>query len=343
MKNKRQSIKDIASGLKVSVTTISLVINGKAKERGISDEIIKKVLEHIKKTNYKPNIYAQSLRTGKSKTIVFMVENITNYFHAKLNRIIEDIAFEKGYIVIFCSHDNEDEKSVELINFFQDHQIDGYIIIPSDGTKNTIKNLIEKYVPVVLFDRYFTDLETNYVIINNKEAAFNATEHLIENRFKNIVFLTTNVEQTQMGAQLNGYRNAIENHGLKENLLILPSNKKSSERKNIIQDFLEANPQVDSIFFTLNYLTQDGLSVIKENFPALINKLGLISFEDSTLYEFYTPSISAVSMPLNQIGYELMDIMLKLLQEGSMEQPIKKSILNTTLQIRNSSLNKIPF
>jgi LacI family transcriptional regulator len=340
MKKKRPSIKDIATKLNVSVTTVSFVINGKAKEKRISDELIKRVQEYIKEINYKPNQLAQSLRTGKSKIIVFMVEDISNYFFAKLARIIEDIAYEKGYKVLFCSNDNKDEKSVELINLFKDKQVDGFIIIPSSGIRSTIKDLIEENIPVVLFDRYFTDLETNYVIIDNEDAAFKATEHLIKNGFKNIAFITTDVEQTQMLARLNGYINGVTNHDLKENLLKIPYNRKSSARKSIIKDFLESNPDLDSIFFATNYLTQDGLSVIKENFPDSINELGLITFDDNTLYEICTPSISAVAQPLNEIGQNLMDLMLKLLQDPQGKLPINKIVLKAQLQTRMSTLAK---
>jgi len=340
MKKKRHSIKDIATKLKVSVTTVSFVINGKAKEKRISDELIKKVQEYIKEINYKPNQLAQSLRTGKSKIIVFMVEDISNYFFAKLARIIEDIAYDKGYKVLFCSNDNKDEKSVELINLFKDKQVDGFIIIPSSGIRSTIRDLIEENIPVVLFDRYFPDLETNYVIIDNEDAAFKATEHLIKNGFKNIAFLTTDIEQTQMLARLNGYINGVKSHDLNDIILKIPYNRKSSERKSIIKDFLESNPDLDSIFFATNYLTQDGLSVIKENFPDLINELGLITFDDNTLYEICTPSISAVAQPLNEIGQNLMDLMLKLLQDPQRKLPINKIVLKAQLQTRMSTLAK---
>jgi len=340
MKKIRYSIKDIATKLNVSVTTVSFVINGKAKEKRISDELIKRVQEYIKEINYKPNQLAQSLRTGKSKILVFMVEDISNYFFAKLARIIEDIANEKGYKVLFCSNDNNDEKSVELINLFKDKQVDGFIIIPSSGISSTIKDLIEENIPVVLFDRYFKDLETNYVIIDNEDAAFKATEHLIKNGFKNIAFITTDVEQTQMLARLNGYINGVNSHDLKENLLKIPYNRKSSERKSIIKDFLESNPDLDSIFFATNYLTQDGLSVIKENFPDLINELGLITFDDNTLYEICTPSISAVAQPLDEIGQNLMALMLKLLQNPQEKLPINKIVLKAQLQTRMSTLAK---
>lgn len=339
MKKQRHSIKDIASALKVSVTTVSFIINGKAKEKRISEKVTKKVLDYINEINYKPNQLAQSLRTGQSKIIVFMVEDISNYFFARLARIIEDIAYQKGYKVLFCSNDNEDSKSEELIALFKDRQVDGYIIIPSSGIKDVIKNLLDEHIPVVLFDRYFNDLDTNYVVIDNEDATLNATQHLLENNYRNIAFVTTDVEQTQMLARLGGYRKAVESEGLQEFILRIPYKAKPESRKSIIKNFLLTNPEVDAVFFATNYLTQDGLAVIKENFPSLLDRLGIITFDDNTLYEIFTPSISAVSQPLEEICRTLMTMMLKLLKKKD-EQKTEKIILNTKLRIRDSSMPK---
>ena len=336
MKKQRHSIKDIASELDVSVTTVSFIINGKAKEKRISEKVTQKVLDYIKEINYKPNQLAQSLRTGESKILVFMVEDISNYFFAKLARIIEDIAYQKGYKVLFCSNDNKDSKTEELIALFKDRQVDGYIIIPSSGIKSTIKNLLDEKIPVILFDRYFDDLETNYVVIDNAEASNNATRHLLENKYKNVAFVTTDVEQTQMSARLKGYREAVLSENLPEFVLKIPYSEKPDSRKNTIKEFLLANPEVDAVFFATNYLTQDGLSVIKENFPSLLDKLGLITFDDNTLYEIFTPSISAVSQPLDEICRTLMAMMLKLLKKEN-DQPVEQIVLQAKLKVRDSS------
>ena len=99
MKKKTVSIKNIADHLNISVTTVSFVLNGKAKEKHISKILTQKVLDYAKEVNYKPNQIAQSLRTGKSKILVFMVEDISNYFFAKYTGAIRlyDLANNAAY------------------------------------------------------------------------------------------------------------------------------------------------------------------------------------------------------------------------------------------------------
>lgn len=344
MEKKKYSIKDIAAKLNVSVTTISFVLNGKAKEKKISDEMTEKVLAYAKEINYKPNQLAQSLRTGKSKIIVFMVEDISNQFFASIARIIEDLAYEKGYKVIFCSNENNDDKSRELISLFKDRQIDGYIIIPSPGIKKDVELLMQENVPVVLFDRYFPDLATDYVIIDNEFASYNATRHLIENGYKKIGFITIDTNQIQMVDRLKGYQKAIEESNLRENLLKIQFAKNNQlNKKNLIKQYIKSN-NLDAVYFSTNYLIQSGLEVLKENFPELLGKIGLLTFDDHEFFKIHTPSISAIAQPKEKIAQNLMKlIMLKLLNKNSVNQNTQEIVLETKLQMRDSSLTKLHF
>ncbi|PRX43171.1 LacI family DNA-binding transcriptional regulator [Salegentibacter salegens] len=337
MKKKRPSIKDIAAELKTSVTTVSFVLNGKAKEMKISEEMTQKVLDYANKINYQPNQLAQGLRTGRSNIIVFMVEDISNYFFARIARIIEDIAYKKGYKVIFCSNENNDERSRDLLRLFKERQIDGYIIIPSPGIEKDIQNLMKEKIPVVLFDRYFPGLESHYVVIDNKDAAYNATLHLIKNKFKNIAFITIDTGQNQMLERLEGYKKAIHQYDLTENILAIPYRPDTvSYVKAIIRDYI-MHHDMDAIFFATNYLTQSGLEAIKENFPHFLTELGLITFDDHEIFKIYSPSISAISQPRFEIAENLMRIMISLIENSNTPQNFNKVILKSTLFSREST------
>tara|TARA_R110002050_G_scaffold286121_2_gene436354 strand:- start:139765 stop:140793 length:1029 start_codon:yes stop_codon:yes gene_type:complete len=340
MKNKRHSIKDIATAIGVSVTTVSFVLNGKAEEKKISKAVTEKILKYAEKIKYKPNQFAQGLRTGKSKIIVFMVEDFYHFF-AKVATIIEDLAYQKGYKVIFCTNENKDEKSIELIDLYKNLKVDGYIIIPSAGLMPKIKELIDEGIPVVLFDRYFEELDTNQVTVDNKEASFNATQHLITNNFKNIGFVTIDLEQTQMLDRLKGYKEAIQKSNLQENIIKLQFEKYTLTRKKIetkIKKYIDDNPQLDAIYFATNYLAISGLNVIKKNFPQYVDRLGIITFDDIEFFEFYTPTISAVGQPYFEIAHSIMDLILNLLKDGKENRGTTKIKLKTHLEIRNSTL-----
>src|SRR5690554_5547772 len=107
---KRLSIKAIAKDLSISPTTVSFILNDKALDKRISQTLIDKVKDHIKKIGYHPNQLAKNLRTGRSNMIVFMVEDISNPFFASIAKSIEQSAYKEGYTVIYCSTDNDPKK-----------------------------------------------------------------------------------------------------------------------------------------------------------------------------------------------------------------------------------------
>ncbi|MFI8378901.1 LacI family DNA-binding transcriptional regulator [Leeuwenhoekiella sp. NPDC079379] len=338
MKQKRPSIKDISKALGVSITTISFVLNGKGEERKISKEVIKKIKDYVEEINYTPNQVAQSLRTGKSKILVFMVEDIGNSFFAKIARIIEDIAYDKGYKVLFCSNENNDKRSRELIRVFSERQVDGFLIIPSSGIKDEIETLIKNGTPVVLGDRYFEDLPTHHVVINNYVASKEATQHLIDNNFKKIALITTDTNQNQMLDRARGYEDAIKNAGLTSTILELPFKQiNHKESSNLIQSLLLEN-DIDAVFFSTNYLTQNALEIIKETNPQLIYNLGIVTFDDNDFFKINNPSISAVAQPLQEMAEELMRIMFKLLKTKDKDIPLIQTVLDAKLIPRDSSL-----
>lgn len=160
---KRLSIKAIAKDLNISPTTISFVLNDKALDKRISPAVIDRVRKHIEKIGYQPNSMAQCLRTGRSKMIVFMVEDISNPFFAAVARIIEKRLFQEGYTTIYCSTDNGLDRTRRLIRQFNDLSVDGYIIGPPAGFNTSeLEQLIQDGKSVVFFQGQLSDLAYRY-------------------------------------------------------------------------------------------------------------------------------------------------------------------------------------
>ncbi len=116
---KKVSIKDIAKQLGISISTVSFVVNGKAKEKRISDELTKRVLQLVDELDYKPDALARSFRTGKTNIIGFLVDDISEPFFSGIARFIDEKASKKGYKIIYSSTRNNRKKAVELLQIFQ--------------------------------------------------------------------------------------------------------------------------------------------------------------------------------------------------------------------------------
>ncbi|SEN35759.1 transcriptional regulator, LacI family [bacterium A37T11] len=333
---KKILISDIAKALNVSITTVSFILNGKAKEKRISDGLTKKVLEYINEVGYKPNELAKSLRTGKTKIIGLMVEDISNPFFANIARYIEEKAYKRGYRIIYCSTENDTAKTSELIRMFRDRHVDGYIITPSEGIDKDIENLLTDQLPLVLFDRNLPHLQTNYVVSDNFRGAYEATLHLAEQGFKKIGFVTLNSDQSQMGDRLSGYLKAIEVFQLTPYIKkITTSIEEQNKIDSLTEFFIIEKP--DAVFFATNYLAISGLRALKDAETPLP---ALVSFDDHVLFRLYNPTITVVSQPIEQIASELINILLKQLDNPKGKAILQQIILPSMLIVRESSIKK---
>ena len=154
---KKITIKDIATEAQVSISTVSFVINDKGEKMGISPAVIKKVQEVADKLNYRPSMIATSLRTGKTRSIGLIVEDISNQFFAELARVIEDEAKSIDYRVFYCSTGDDNDRSEELVQSLLQANVEGFIITPTKNLEKTISHLLKLQKPVVLIDRYFAN------------------------------------------------------------------------------------------------------------------------------------------------------------------------------------------
>src|SRR5687768_3758013 len=218
---KRVSLKDIARIAGVSPSTVSFVLNGKAKQMRISETLATRIIEVAKKEGYHPNPVAVSLRTGKSQILGLIIETISGNFFASLSRIIEEEAARFGYKVVYTSTENNRQKGKELIGMLSQRQVDGYIITPTPGMEQDIKELIADNKPVVLMDSYFPGVDVPHVLVNNYEGVMKGMAHLIEKGFRRIGFVTVDLNLVQMEERLKAYHDSMHKAGLATDDLVL--------------------------------------------------------------------------------------------------------------------------
>lgn len=310
---KTLSIKDIAVEAGVSITTVSFIINGKARDKSISEAVIKKVEKIIAESGYKPNQIARSLRTGNSNIIGLIIEDISNSFFSRIARLIEDKAYKKGYKIIYSSTENNIEKAKDLINMFKSRKVDGYIISPIKGLEEDIQQLLADSKPVILFDRSLPGLNTNYVGADHFKATYESIESFIKQGKKKISLVTTDIDVQQITERLEGYKKALNDHGIAydENLVLkIHFNQEESETRAQMEKLFR-NVETDAVLFATNYLAISGLKVLKQSKIEIGEILSVIAYDDHEVFELHTPGISAVQQPLEEIAEAIIQLILK--------------------------------
>jgi LacI family transcriptional regulator len=339
---KNISLKDIASRIGVSPTTVSFVLNGKGREKRISEEVIAKVEKLVKELDYKPNQMARGLRTGQTRTIGLMVEDISNHFFATLAKVIEDEADRHGYEVLYCSTEYKNERAGKLLRMLQYRQVDGYILTPTSALEADIRNMLSENKPLVLMDRYFPGLETHYVVVDNFQGAYMAADHLLKQGYQRIAIVTTSSGQTQMQQRLTGFRAALsrgDDPHCEPLELSIPFEKTGKYSIRQISRFL-TDKKPDAVFFSTNYLGIDGLEAIKELGLKMPREIGMISFDDHAIFRLYAPRITCIAQPLKKIGERVIGVLMdQIAADGPAE--VRQHVLKPELLIRESCGEKL--
>jgi len=337
---KKTSLNDIAQKLGVSKTLVSLVLNGKGKENRISDVVCEKVMKVAKEMNYQPNQLAKGLRTGKTNTIGLIIADIANPFFGKLGREIEREAARKGYRVIFSSSDESAEKSKQQIETLMQGQVDGFIISPPMNSEEQIQELVRIKKPFVLIDRYFPNIDTNYIIIDNQEAAYNATMHLVKRNYKKIACININAELINMNDRLIGYKKALLDSGreIDENLIkTLPFSHESKDVNKAIKQLIGKNKKgIDAILFTTSKIGIMGIESLSSNGIKIPEDVAMVSFDDPDAYKICYSPVTAMAQPLTEIGKMAVQVLLSEIKNPESSIKSQKITLKTKFVIRKS-------
>jgi LacI family transcriptional regulator len=323
---KKLSIKDIAQMAGVASSTVSFVLNGKARKMRISETVENRVLEIARKTGYIPNQLAISLRTGKSKTLGLIVENIGNIFFASLAKCIEEEAEQYGYRVVYCSTENNSAKGKELVNMLSQRQVDGFLITPLPHMEEEIQQLVQLQRPIVLIDRYLPDVEATCVLINNTDAVQQGMLHLFEKGYREIGFVTVDLDIVQIEQRLDGYISALAKEGIRLNkdiILKIPYVHQREEAIEQIMMLLKNNPQLDALFFATNYLGILGLESIGRLKMAIPDDIAVLSFDDHDVFRLYPPGITSLQQPVEQIAKNAVALLME--QCGDTNINLKKT------------------
>lgn len=312
---KKTSLNDIAQKLGVSKTLVSFVLNGRAKEFRIGDDICQKVLDAAKELNYQPNRIAQGLRTGKTQTLGLIIADIANPFFGKLGREIEQEASQQGYRVIFCSSDENADKFEQQVSMLQQSLVDGYIISPPINSQEQIRALVKSHIPLVLIDRYFPDIECDYIVVDNFDAAYTATSHLIKLGRKKIANITLNLDLVNMRERTDGYIKALADHGMNvdESLIkVLPFSHDNTDVIQAIHELLgDGNDRkADAILFSTSKIGVMGIECISSLGLKIPDDIAVVSFDNVDAYKICVSPVTVVGQPLQEIGKKAVEILL---------------------------------
>ena len=337
---RKVTLKQIAKELDVSISTVSKSLRNSPE---IGEETRLKVQAFAKFYHYKPNNIALSLKNRKTKTIGIIIPEIVHHFFSTVINGIEQVANEKGYSVVICLSDDSFDKEVLNMELLANGSIDGFIMSLSKETQfkadfHHITEVINQGMPVVMFDRITNEVLCDKVIIDDKLAAYEAVQSLIDKGRKKIALVTT-VDYVSVGKlRTDGYIKALLDNGLPfdEHLIIKIEDIDTCEiiiSKLLEEEAIDAVFAVNEIFAVTCIKTANkiGLNVPKD--------LAVIAFTDGMISKYSTPTITTVSQSGVKMGNRAAKIIIDRLEseEESEEENYITEVVETFLVEREST------
>lgn len=336
MSIEKVSILDIAKISGFSTTTVSRVLNGKAKQYRISAKTQKKIKEVSKEMHYIPNHFAVNLRTGKSKTIALIVPSLSNPFFANIASEISAEVRKFGYITMIS--DSDENLNIEIMELQQlwARNIEGLIIAPCGKQSDHVKSLYDSNLPVVCVDRYFDDLALPYVSTDNYMGALMATKYLADNGHRHISCIQGVQTSTPNILRVKGFVDAMRKAGLKDYSI-------TGEDFTVQNGYLETKlllqqkKPLTAIFTLSNTIALGCMKALKEENIKIPEDISLITFDDHPYLDFLSTPLTCVAQPVSDICKIAVKFLFSSI--NNMEKNTRQLLLKPEMRIKDSVKN----
>lgn len=330
--SKAPSIYDVAREAKVSVFTVSAVIN---KTGRVSATLGRRVEAAIDKLNYRPNLLARSLAKQQTHTLGMVVTDIANPFFPAIVRGAEDAAQKAGYSVLLCNSDDKQDKEAVYLELLLSKQVDGIILNKTPAVLSVAqRRMLEgAKIPIVLLMRTCPGLKTDIVQTDDRRGAMDAVSHLARIGHKRIAFVSGPLHVSNARARRQGYRKALEASGLEyvPDLTFEGDYRiESGHRAGLA--LLPHRP--DAVLVT-NYLMTVGFMSAADEIGMLCPEdFALVSFDDYPWLGCFRPRLTTIELPKYELGDTAVRLLLERIQ-GKRKQPVTVNLL-PQLRVRES-------
>lgn len=304
------SIQDIAKEAGVSVATVSRIMN---RSNRVRPETERKVREVMEKYNYHPNYSARNLRKMETNVVFILMSTIVNPFLAKVVKGIEDASAELGYHTMICNTYDDAERDTMYLELVKKKFADGAIIIGSNLKPQELRKTVGS-IPIVQCSEYVIDVGIPRVSIDNKAAAYDATEHLIKCGKKRIVHITVKNNYISTKLRLEGYKQALSDYGIPfDPELVVTGNYGYKNALSVMNEFFDSGKSCDGIFAISDRMAAGAIkSSLRHGFDVPTD-IGIVGFDNVDISRMLRPEITTISQNEHEMGVASMNMIARLI------------------------------
>jgi len=334
------TIYDIAKHLDISATTVS---RGLKNHPTINKNTRKKIADAAKELGYRSNTFASSLRSNRTHTIGVIVPRLNSNFMSSVLAGMEDAASRENYNLIITQSLEKREKEKANAHTMYNKRVDGLLISLAYDTENIshLQPFFSKKIPVVFFDRTFNHSESTSILINNFQAAYDATKHLLEQGCKRIMHLGGNMLRDVYSERLRGYKEALHDHKIPfDEKLIYISNLTEEAGTEAAQYILKMKKAVrpDGVFSANDTAAVHCMIHLKAAGISIPTDIAFAGFNNDPISKVVEPNLTTINYSGYHIGEVAVMNLINHLNGLSSAKTTNTIVLRADLIVRESSL-----
>jgi LacI family transcriptional regulator len=333
-------MKDIAKDLGVSTVTISKVLRN---HPDVGEETRERVLARVKELDYRPNLAARSLATGRTYLVGLVAPSLLHPFFAEVAKSLSDVLREHGYYLIVSSSEEDPDLEEQEINHLLARRLDTLIIASCRSTVDIFSRIEKQRTPYVLIDRSFPGLSANFVGVDDVAVGMLATQHLIEIGCKRIAHIRG--PETSTGLQrLEGYKRALGQNGRKvinEYVIAEPKGDVGTRQRGAeaMNQLLTCKPKPDGIFCFNDPLAMGAINEALNLGLKIPDDIAIIGCGNLHYDDSLRVPLSSIDQHSHRIGKEAARLALEILKSKTLPRP-ETVVLQPELVVRTSTARR---
>jgi len=333
------TLTDIARKTGVSVSTVSRVLHDDTQRYTISEKTKRMVRSAAEELRYTPNKLARGLRLRETRQIGVVIPDISNPFFATMVKSVSKEARKAGYSIIVCDSNEDTGIEEESVEVMLENRVDGILIAAVGRENEHLRNLHRNKSPVVMFDRWFEDLEVDAISVDNVKGGYLATQHLLHEGHQRIAFIQGLRGTNANDGRLQGYLQALQDAKTEvRHELVVGDDFGSLNGYLEAKSLLHLREPPTAIFAAGDLITMGILQAFKEENIVIPRDMSLVTFDDPTFASYISPPLTAIEQPVEKMGEMGVKMLIRRMRTPDAE--FKRVLLDPRLIVRESVLSR---
>ena len=329
------SLTDIARAARVSIATVSRVIN---EPEVVREDTRSRVRRAIERLHFQPNRVARRLRqrNGRRRLIGLVIPEIGNPHFADIVRGVEDAAYAEKFAVMLCNADDNLEKERFYFDILRAESVDGVIVPPIQDSDPVLLDALANKLPLIAIDRRLGDSSVDSILVDNRNGAQAAMEHLISRGYRSIAHMAGPQVNFTSRERKDAWSDTLARHGIKarKEHIWWGTNQHESGVAGA-ECLLSLRNRPRAIFIANNLMAAGALEVISRRGLKVPDDIAIVGFDDPPWAKWLRPALTTVRQPTHEMGRLAFSLLLRRLNDP--KASVQHIVLPTELMIRESS------